>query len=200
MVHFAPIARSLGIGLGTITLIGSILLVATHQNPSCDMRVAGGSWQSCVNYFCTGPAVNIDAAITGAEYDVSCPWRERTYVFSYLAIALALIFIAVYGFAPRLKQLKLGTVLMIGGLITSALMIASFVMMIVDIVDGDNSRPSYKIDNYSISQVPFVFNSVLHSVALVAVLSLTLITYRESSKAPLLMEAQENAHDYYLRT
>jgi len=200
MAGFTPIARSLGIGLGSLALLGSIFFVAAHQNPSCDMKIGGGDWQHCDTIFCPGPAMNIDAAITSTEYDVSCPWRTTTYTFSYIGIGLALIFIAVYAFAPRFKQIKLGTFLIIGGLLSFALLLTSFIMMIVDIVDGDNSKPSFFINNYSVHQVPFVFNSVLHSIGLIAVASLTIITFRESKKATLLTEGPEvAAHGYYLR-
>jgi len=207
MAAFTPAARFASISVGLIAIGISLALVATHHEVGCQYQTGDGGWNECDSghlISCTAPAVNYDASIsifgTTANFELSCPWREGTSTVSYVALGLAALFVIFYAFSPRLKSFNVRTFLLIWGIISMGALLASFILMIIDMVDGNNGAPDDHKQpglKFTTHQVPFIINSILIVLAFVSTLALTMFGVRPSADKGELLPAESSTHQYY---
>jgi len=192
-----------------ILLVALFVLTATHDSYKCryssDEKNTWGQCDDDYKLFCTSPAVELQGEIDGTlllkkvYYNLVCPWRTGTNVMSYIALIMATLFTITILLTSKTSSMNLGTGLTVMGGLTGAGLLTSFVLMIVDTVDGKNGLGS--TNGFSTllqtSQAAYVWSIILIAFLMGLIISLTILAFRTHYKGlstPLAQETTTTGH------
>lgn len=180
-------------GLGTtfvLTLISASLLIS-NDHPQCLFYTEDQTWIVCTqefDEFCGGPAYQLHtiqpANPDPIEFKLICPWQEGTSIFGFISAAVSIIFVFIWVLSSRFKSFRLTPTLLVTGVATTVALFATFIMMIIDLVNGKDSaeEDAQKYGNTTYTQKAFVIDTVLYGIVLVLVAVLTVYGYKKHSQ------------------
>jgi len=183
-----PVSHYFALGIVTIALICSTVLVMDHDTQTCKYQMNGSDWSQCVpdhSWTCTGPAMDVDVNMsTGlVNFDVTCAWRRGTSIISYLAFVATAVYLLIYAFTPKIRATYTPTIQLIAGMTAFGLLLAGFIAELVDIMIGSDNLP----DHFSqpgvrvrAIQTPYDFTLGFVFIMLVSVLILVITNYRSN--------------------
>jgi len=165
----------------------------------CDYSIDEGGWRVCANdrsLTCDSPAVDFKATFQlynhSIKYDVVCPWSATTATLGIASFVVAGAYLVVYILNPKVKSFGVMALLFILGLISVLILIATFVFMIIEIVDNEQVERHYDVPeiDYKSSQASYIINAVFVGVSFVVIILMTFFALRKHYK-----NGDQNEHE-----
>jgi len=106
---------------------------------------------------------------------VTCPWRNGTSIVSFASLGLVQLFLII--FMLRMKKNALKVPLVILAVLVIGALIATMILMIIDLSDGHKSSDS-KDDNQSYRPGLFITNTTLVFIGILMVAVMTTLGWK----------------------
>jgi len=167
-------------------------LILSRNTTQCDYSIDGGAWRECANdrsLTCDSPAISFEAIFQLGDHhmksDVVCPWSKGTAALGITSFVISACFLAVYIFNPKVHSFKVMISLFLLGLISVILLIATFVLMIIEIVDNVQVEKHYDVPGvqYKMTQVSYIINAVFVGISFIVIMLITFFALRSHIKS-----------------